>query len=183
MYRQVETAHDLVQFNQVWETVWREKGYELEYSGSVIARYIVTTPDGQVVGTSEIKPYVLGQSTIDEIAPFAEHPSLIANPDSIGEIDKFALLHPFRGLRYSGELVSTAFHCCLTFNLKYCVTLLEPVFCRALRVSFKIPMHQIAEKTYYKGDYVIPIVFDLEQFKQHMHHYDWLTMPDLANAR
>ncbi|GMK39877.1 hypothetical protein PCCS19_29320 [Paenibacillus sp. CCS19] len=183
MYRQVETAHDLAQFNQVWETVWREKGYELEYSRSVLARYVVTAPEGQVVGTSEIKRYIRGQSEIDGIAPFAEHPSIIASQGSIGEIDKFALLRQFRGLRYSAELMSTAVHCCMRFNLKYCVTLLEPVFCRALRVSFKVPMEQIAEKAYYKGDYVIPIVFDVEQFYQNAHRYDWITLPDLANAR
>jgi hypothetical protein len=183
MYRHVDNAHDLVQFNHVWETVWREKGYDLEYSSNVLARYVVTSPEGQIVGTSEIKPYVLGQSAIDEIAPFAEHPSIVANQDSIGEIDKFALLKPFRGLHYSGELVSTAVHCCKTFNLKYCVTLLEPVFCRALRVSFRVPMEQIAEKTFYKGDYVIPIVFDLEKIYRNSYRYDWLTLPDLASAR
>ncbi|MWC29504.1 GNAT family N-acetyltransferase [Paenibacillus sp. MMS18-CY102] len=180
MYRQVEDQHDLTMFNNVWVSVWQEKGYELEYARHTLARYVVITPEGEYVGTSEVKPYEAGSSLIDEIAPFADHPAILANPGKVAELDKFALLKPFRGLRYSGELVSTAVHCAEQLGLRYFITLLEPVFARALRVSFRLPMEQIADKTYYKGDFVVPIVFDMEQVYKNAHRYDWLSLPTKA---
>lgn len=174
MFKPVETEKDQQQFDGIWTAVWREKGYELEYSEHVLERYVAVAPDGTCAGTAEIKPYSLNDSAINQIAPFATHPKITGFPGRVAEIDKMAILPEYRG-KLIAYLLSASVHCAEQYGCRYFVSLLEPVFFRALRISYHVPMEKIGEKIFYKGDDVIPVIFDMEHIYSNKSDYEWLV--------
>ncbi|GGG83713.1 hypothetical protein [Paenibacillus radicis (ex Gao et al. 2016)] len=177
MFKKVETEWELTMFNSIWTTVWKEKGYELEYAEQALERYVAISPEGQYVGTSEIKAYTPGVSIIDSVAPFHNHPKIAADPAQVAEIDKIAVIKQYRGHPIT-DLLSSAVFSAETHQFRYFISLLEPVFYRALRITFHVPMEKAGEKTFYKGDYVIPVIFDMERMYSNKEQYEWLAYPD-----
>lgn len=184
MFKRVENELDLAVFDGIWTTVWMEKGYELEYSAEALDRFVVVTDEGQGVGTSEIKSYDLHGSLINRVAPFHLHPKLIAAEGAVAEIDKIALLQSYRskGL-YLSSILSSAVFSAERRGMKYFVSLLEPVFLRALKITFKVPLERIGDRLYYKGDYVIPIIFDMEAMYSSKEQFEWLVYPPQNRIR
>ncbi|ANY65967.1 hypothetical protein BBD42_05450 [Paenibacillus sp. BIHB 4019] len=179
MFKRVENELELAMFNGVWTTVWREKGFDLEFSAQALERLMIVTMEGHYVGTAEIKPYSAA-STINEAGIFQEHPELICAQGKIAEIDKIALLKPYRGQQYISELLSSLVYTAEERQIKYYVSLLEPVFLRALRVTFKVPLERLGEKVFYKGDYVVPMVLNVEQIYSNKQKYAWLSYSQQA---
>lgn len=178
MFKTVESEHELAMFNGIWTTVWMEKGYDLEFSDFVLDRYIVTTDEGQIIGTAEIKPYDLRDSTINGTAPFHLQPKIIGAEGAVAEIDKIALLRSHRSKgNYLSSLLSAAVHSAEKREMRYFVSLLEPVFLRALKISFKVPVERIGDRMYYKGDYIVPVIFDMEKMYRNKQDYNWLAYP------
>lgn len=177
MFKPVENELELAMFNGIWSTVWRENGYELEFEDQVLDRFIIMTEEGNCVGTSEIKPYDR-TSPINEVAPFHLHPKVIAAGGAIAEIDKIALLKSFRSKgALVSSILSSAVYCAEKRELRYFVSLLEPIFLRALKITFKVPLERVGEKVFYKGDDVIPVLFHMEEMYRNKHRYDWLRYP------
>lgn len=174
MFKRVENKLELDKFNSIWTSVWMEKGYELEFSEQVLERFVIVSTDRSYVGTCEIKPYSIHESMINESASFAEHPKLIQAEGSVAEIDKMAVLEEYRGL-FIADLLSAVVHYGEENQLRYYVALLEPVFLRALRITFKVPYEKIGSKVYYKGDYVVPVILDLEKVYKNKEQYSWIT--------
>jgi len=176
MFKQVENELETELFNNIWTTVWKEKGYELEYSANPLARFLVMTNEGRSIGTAEINPFSIDSSPIMRIAEL--HPEVIAAGKAglVCEIDKIALLPNYRG-RYITDLLSSLIYFVSHHRYQYFVSLLEPIFSRALRISYHVPMEQIGPKTYYKGDDVIPVLFDSEQIINQLSDFNWLKMP------
>lgn len=183
MFKRVENEIELAMFNFIWMTVWREKGFEFEFSPQPLDRYVVATPDGQYIGSAEFKPYTPGEGQINSIASFHRHPCIAADPLKVAEIDKIAILKEFRG-SYISELLSSLVYFARQRGIHYYVSLLEPVFYRALRITFHVPMVKAGEKSFYKGDYVIPIIIDAKQVYTNPDKYEWLSYPyHTAEAR
>lgn len=179
MFKIVENELELAMFNGIWTTVWREKGYELEFSDHPLQRFVVVTEEGEYVGTSEIKPYSLAASVINEVAPFSSHPKVIEAEGAVAEIDKIALLKTYRRSgRFISDILSSAVYFAEKRKLKYFVSLLEPVFLRALQITFKVPLERIGDKIFYKGDSVIPVLFHMERIYENKASYEWLSYPD-----
>jgi len=176
LFKPVQNNLELKIFNHIWTTVWKEKGYELEYSDQVFARYLIITSEGRAVGTTEIKPFIPSISPILKLVEHSADFLELANTGHVGEIDKVALLPNYRG-RYTSDLLSSLIHYFTNHHQRYFVSLLEPIFSRALRISYHIPMEQIGPKTYYKGDDVIPFLFDSKQIANAMNEFNWLKMP------
>jgi hypothetical protein len=176
MFKRVENELELAMFNGIWTTVWMEKGFELEFSKEVLERFIVVTEEGHYVGTSEIKSYQPEESLMNEVAPFREHPDIAAAPETVAEIDKIALLKPYRG-RYVCDLLSSTICYAEQQGIRYYVALMEPVFLRALRITYKVPYEKLGNKQYYKGDYIIPVLLRVEEIYSNKQHYSWLISP------
>lgn len=175
MFKRVETDWELTMFNHIWITVWKEKNYELEFNEQVIDRYVAISPEGSYVGTSEITPYVPATSSLEAIAPMRSHPKIAADPSKVGVIDKLAIMKEHRGQPLS-DLLSAIVHCAEVHQLQYFVSLLEPVLFRALRISFHLPIEKLGAKAFYKGDYVIPVLFDMSQVYANKEKYHWLVL-------
>ncbi|WP_053372326.1 hypothetical protein [Paenibacillus sp. FJAT-27812] len=176
MFKRVENELELAMFNGIWTTVWMEKGFELEFSENALERFVVVTAEGHYVGTSEIKPYSLISSSINDAGPFQTYPKVIEAASAIAEIDKIALLRPYRG-RYIADLLSSAVYIAEKLQMKYFVSLLEPVFLRALRITYQVPLEKVGEKVFYKGDDVVPVLFNMEQMYRNKQRYEWLVYP------
>ncbi|NIK75927.1 hypothetical protein FHS15_001034 [Paenibacillus castaneae] len=176
MFKFVENEKEIEVFNDIWTSVWKEKGYELEYSDHPLARYIIVTPDGQYIGTAEINSFNKNCSSLMKVATLHKHILAAAEKGLVAEIDKIALLKSYRG-SYLSDLLSSIVFFADQHHYRYFVSLLEPVFYRALRVSFRIPMEKIGNETYYKGDYVIPVLFDTHQMYMNMPSFNWLKYP------
>lgn len=179
MFKRVENELELAMFNGIWTTVWMEKGFELEFSENTLERFVIVTEEGHYVGTSEIKPYCLTSSSINDAGPFQTHPKIIEAGDAVAEIDKIALLRSYRG-RHISDLLSSAVYIAEKLQLKYFVSLLEPKFMRALRISYQVPLEKVGEKVFYKGDDVIPVLFDMEKMYRNKNSYEWLVYPQEA---
>ncbi|MHA6482957.1 GNAT family N-acetyltransferase [Paenibacillus sp. strain BS8-2] len=184
MFKRVENELELAMFNGIWTTVWREKGYELEFAEQVLDRFVVLTDEGQCVGTSEIKYYDRENSLINEIAPFGEHPKVVASEGFIAEIDKIAILGTYRRKgNLLADILSSAVYAAEKRNMDYFVSLMEPVFLRALSISFKVPLEKLGGEIFYKGDYVIPVIFDMKEMYQNKTRYSWLSYPQTQTIK
>ncbi|WP_336784473.1 GNAT family N-acetyltransferase [Paenibacillus sp. MMO-177] len=183
MFKSVKSDWELAVFNSIWVSVWEEKGYELEHAAQVVERYLAVAEDGQCVGTSEIKPYLPGLNEIDTVAPFQQHIKIIEDPTRVAEIDKIAVLQHYRGQQPISDLLSSAVYCAEKYNFRYFISLLEPVFYRALRITFRVPMEKVGGKTFYKGDDVIPVIFDMESIYRNKEAYNWLVYPAASHTR
>ncbi|GBG09827.1 hypothetical protein PAT3040_04497 [Paenibacillus agaridevorans] len=183
MIKRVENELELAMFNGIWTTVWREKGYELEFAEHVLDRFVVMNEEGYCVGTSEIKPYDRDSSPLNEIAPFRDHPKVIASEGRVAEIDKIAILGSYRGKgNMLPWILSSAVYSAEQHDMDYFVSLLEPVFLRALKISFKVPVERLGERLFYKGDYVVPVLFDMSAMYLNKQRYEWLSNPEAINT-
>jgi hypothetical protein len=183
LFKTVESEWELAIFNSIWISVWEEKGFELEHTNQAVERYLAVSGEGQCVGTSEIKPYLPGLNEIDTVAPFRQHPKVIEDPTRVAEIDKIAVLQNYRGQQAISDLLSSAVYCAEKYNFRYFISLLEPVFYRALRITFHIPMEKVGGRQFYKGDDVIPVLFDMEAIYRNKQEYKWLAYPTTQNIR
>lgn len=173
MYKKVENEIERTMFNFIWMTAWREKGYEFEFTQQALEQYLLLSKEGQYAGTVEFRSYNPRLSELDQIAPFYEHPLIKQDYSKVAEIDKVALLPEFRG-EYIAELLSSTVHFAEEHHYHYYISLLEPVFCRALKISFHVPLLKLGGKIFYKGDYVIPVIFDMKTMYEHPEKFDWL---------
>ncbi|MEC0093339.1 hypothetical protein [Paenibacillus macquariensis] len=173
MFKRVESKFELDRFNHIWTTVWLEKGYDLDFTEEVLERFVIVTEEGEHIGTSEITPYSIHESEINQIAPFADHPKLIQAEGAVAIIDKMAVLKHYRG-HFIADLLSAAVLFGEENKLKYYVALMEPVFQRALRITFHVPIEKVGGKVYYKGDYVVPVIIDVEEVYNNKEQYPWI---------
>ncbi len=170
MIKRVETEQELAYFHYIWMTAWREKGYAFEFSEDVLDRYLVIGPDGSFVGTSEYRGYDPDTSAFASVLGRQETLDLNLDPTIVAEIDKFAILPEYRGkivseLLWSGVLVARE------RGIRYFVSLLDPIFHRALRIAYRAPITIVGAKTFYKGDYVLPVVINISEMAANPANY------------
>lgn len=182
MYMIVSNEAQLRKYRAIWQEVWLEKGFELEDETDVLHRLLICNDASQPVGTIEVKPYSISREhPLNEITPFHQQEEIMKHPHRVAEIDKVAMLKEHRGPNLV-RLISTLVHYSAEYRVDYYVCLLEPVFLRALRISFRIPMRAIGEKFYYKGDYVVPTIIYCGHVRDHASDYPWISpnMPSIT---
>lgn len=62
-------------------------------------------------------------------------------------------------------------------GIRFYVALMEPVFLRALRITYKVPYEKLGDKQYYKGDYIIPVLLKVEEIYRSKEQFSWLISP------
>ncbi|MCA1055235.1 hypothetical protein LCM10_09590 [Rossellomorea aquimaris] len=180
MYKKVETPEDVEYFNGIWMECWQEKGYDFEINPHHTARFLIKDPSDVWVGTVEIQPYSLdGELEVNQAYPFNHKPLLLEDMFQTIIIDKVAILKEYRGKNLN-TLLSVIIHHAELHSQKYCVALLERVFYKALRNVYKVPFEIIGEMRFYKGDYVIPSVINLQTIYSNKEQFDWLV--DISEA-
>ncbi|MEW9103832.1 hypothetical protein [Paenibacillus sp. S-12] len=172
MHISVKSEQQLQLYRSIWTTVWKEKGFELESSAHPLEQVIVFNEAGMAVGTFELTLYRERSCKLEEVAPFAEQPEVMNAPEQVAEVDKVALLKEYRGHNID-RLLSSIVHYSHKHGIVHCACLLEPVFARALRVSFHVPMRKIGKKTFYKGDDVVPTLIHVGEIWRNSAKFDW----------
>ncbi|WP_410772468.1 hypothetical protein [Fontibacillus sp. BL9] len=172
MYKLVETFEEEMIFNGIWTEAWLEQGFELEFAEEVLGRCLVYNEENAPVATVEMKPYSPEMDGLNRLAPFKEHPAILAHPESIAEVDKVALHKDHRGKNLDRLLATIVLYAEENGIINY-VTLLEPLLFRALKISFHVPMSRVGERIFYKGADVIPTIIHAAQFYENKENYEW----------
>lgn len=174
LYKLVSTLEEGTLFHSIWMEAWMEKGFEPEFADDVLGRCLVYDTSGVPVGTVEFKPYApQTDDPLNDLAPFDDHPAiLVSSPGEIAEVDKVALLKRYRG-RNLNRLLATIVLFAQQNGIRHYVTLLEPTLFRALRISFHVPMTQVGERRFYKGDDVVPAIIHVAEFYENPERYVW----------
>ncbi|MFC5699829.1 GNAT family N-acetyltransferase [Cohnella faecalis] len=174
MYKRVIGPQDQSQFDSIWQEAWLEKGFELEPSNEESHRLLILD-DETAVGTVEFKRYIPGYASIDQVAPFQASILLRESPDAVMEVDKVAILKAHRG-KHIGKMLTAMTLFAEQEGIRYFVSLLDPVFYRALKVSFRIPIDCVSEdRPYYKGARVVPAILHVHDVYGNKERYPWLV--------
>lgn len=181
MYVQKVTTPFLQEkFNQIWETCWKEKGYELEYSKHA-NQFIF----GAGKGCVELKQF---RHEIDDFFKtskdndiknfrFSKLEEIKHCLDKTFEIDKLSILKENRGKRILDDILLFLGDFALENNVKYYIALLEPKLFLSLKIFYHLPIKKVGKTFHYKGDKVVPIVFNVEKANQERHKYNWAKKP------
>lgn len=174
MYKRVQTDRDRIQFDEIWEQVWKEKGFNLEYSERS-DQFIFQNEQGTPTGSMEIKRYT---PDIEIYYPFSKHICISDFPNAIYEIDKVSILKESRRKRGLDSMILFLRDYTHLYGVKYFVALIEPSFYIAIRMLYRLPLQKLHDKFFYKGDMVIPILIDAEDIVLNESKYPLLrTIP------
>lgn len=161
-YKLVENEKELKIYNGIWEQVWKNEGYELEYSDGVVDKYLIEE-DGQFIGTIEIKSYS-DKSIINQYYPFIENGKIREFMDKTIEIDKVSIKEDCRKSGALKSSLSALKQYAIKNDVRYAIALMEPKFYRVCRL-IGVPFEEIGGKFFYKGGNVVPVIIDAEKFK------------------
>jgi len=165
MIKRVESDQELAYFHYIWMTAWREKGFAFEFAEDVLDRYLVIGPDGSFVGTSEYRSFDPRTSAFANLIGPQVTLDLQLDPTEVAEIDKFAILPEYRG-KIVKELIWSGILTARERGIRYFVSLLDPIFYRALRITYRAPITVVGPKSFYKGDYVLPVVIAIHEMAE-----------------
>jgi ribosomal protein S18 acetylase RimI-like enzyme len=168
MFEKVETAQQKGRFNRIWETCWKSKGYELEYS-DYADQFIMQSVDGEDAGSVEFKP-LTNESEINKSFPFNTVASL---QGKIVEIDKLAILPQHQGSGILEWILSLIINHSFENNTDYVIALMEPHILVALKALYKLPFTRLGKRFEYKGDDVVPVAIDAKMVIENIDNYVW----------
>lgn len=177
IYSKVKNGSQLSIFNSIWTRSWEEKGFELEYSQQAERYLIKSRRAKRYVATLELKPFGGQDAEINTAFPFWNYPYIRDNWHRVYEVDKLSILKEFRGRgALNGIFFTMLFHA-LRSNSKYYVALIDPYLYEAIIQGFKLPVEQLGEKVFYKGEYAIPMVLSVEYFLENNFAKNLLPKP------
>jgi hypothetical protein len=159
-------------FNKIWIECWKEKGYELEFTETA-DRFIIQDDKGNNFGTVEFIKYINGQNNCEQVFNFNAIPEIIQFSDQVIEIDKISILKNYRGKNIE-RLFYSIYNYSIEHNIKYGIGLIEPLFYKTLKLFYKFPIFKLSKQVFYKGDWVIPIIFKFEYFNKDKESYTWI---------
>lgn len=164
-------------FNRVWGKSWVEEGYELEFSnGEGVLQYLFTNELGVDAGSLELK---LNPNEIMDEFNFL---NFVPEGSKLMEVDKLSILKEERGEGILDEILTTIVMAAEEHQVDYCIALIEPVFYRALRAFYKLPVQKAGKMFFYKGDDVVPMVIDAKKMIVIKEQFEWFKGQDLFVA-
>jgi hypothetical protein len=101
--------------------------------------YLICNDDGVPIGTVELIPYENVNNNADMVFPFYSLDIVKENPAKIFEIDKVSLSQKHRGSNIK-KILKTIYTYALKNEYTHGIMLLEPLFYRALRTFYKLPI-------------------------------------------
>ena len=160
-------------FNEIWTSVWNEKGFELEFSHES-DKFLFKNRHHEYAGTIEFKQLVASETW--HIPVIRDHPFIEANIQDVVEIDKVAIKAGSRRKdKIIEQILTQIVNYSLSHDVKGIVALLEPKFYLALRMVYKVPITKIGNKFEYKGDLVVPALLDCLSAKDSLETFSWYT--------
>lgn len=157
MYEVVNTLEKQAIFNSIWETAWKEEGYELEYTDKPMLQVLVKLND-VYVATLEFK--YLSESETKENFEFESVKEIQECIESVIEIDKMTVKKEYRSIETLKAVILEIGEVVKDFDIPYMVALAEPRLFASLRRHFRQNVKRIGDSFYYKGDNVVPMFWD-----------------------
>ena len=163
MIKQVKDQVMMQAFNHIWQTCWTEKGFEFEENP--FAEYFLFEQDGVPCGAFQLCD--VSKLPLDENSVYLSHETIKQHPEQVIEIDKLSILKEYRGSTILSQLFLFMMKYAEQNDKRYFVALCEPMLYVSIIDLYNVPVEKLGEPFYYKGDYVVPIIVDLVQAKNH----------------
>lgn len=169
MYKQVRTKSELDAFYSIVDAVWAEKNYERErFEGT--DKFLLKADDGDWGAVLEASPMEKSDPIIRELfLPYIKDLSVI-------DIPTIAVLPQYRG-NLGTKTVSLSVKYCEEQGYENVISVNNPVFFRALKVTYKMPLTKLDQAIDYKGSPFIPAILHISQIYRNKSDYPWLHYP------
>lgn len=162
MIKAANTKHLKATFDRIWETCWKEKGFEFEENPH--AEYFVYEEDGAYCGAFQLCD--VSNLPLEADSIYLANETVRNNLDQVIEIDKLSILKTYRGTAILSELLVFMADYSVKNGKRYFVALCEPTLYVALKRVYNVPVETLGERFYYKGDDVVPILVDIASAQQ-----------------
>lgn len=171
MIIRVENERERQEFDNLWQKVWDEKGFEHEESaGDAYLLYV----DGMPAGTAEFAPYDPAESDeLHRVLDFSAVDRIRQYHQQVFIIDKFAIAKEFRSSSALDLLMYNLFDYAETRQKLYAIALLDPLLYRLIRFHYHFRVEKVGDRTLYKGAEVIPVLIDSNYFLNRKWDYTW----------
>lgn len=173
MFKIVKTDFEMQEFHRIKEECWVGEGYEMEYAKPFSDQILFYGHDGRAGGTFECTPF---EKSGNYIRNLFQH--VVKDGVKAVEVDSFAVLPKYRG-KLGREIVSFMIFYAEWKGYTHGVGIADPSVFRSFNETYHIPSIQIAEERMYKGDIVIPTLFDFRTvyLNKHEEQYAWFVNP------
>lgn len=169
MYKQVRTQADLDTFYSIVDSVWAEKHYTPErFDGT--DKFLLRNEEEPWGAVLEISPIEKSDPQIKELfLPYV-------NGLSVVDMPTIAVLPQYRG-KLGTKTIALGVKYCEEHKIEHIISVNNPVFFRAIKVSYNIPLTRIQDFIDYKGVPFIPAILHISHVYQNKHQYPWLFYP------
>ncbi|MDQ0252823.1 hypothetical protein J2S74_000195 [Evansella vedderi] len=164
MIKKVETERELVKHEEVYKTVWEEKNYVDEYPDEG-EKFLILSPEGEVVGCFEIFPFEKN-GPLDSIYPFSRLEEISSNEKNVFEIEKVAILSPYRGGNFVTKMIEFYIKYAIENKKEYVIALINKRFYRYIKDRMGIPLVNVESRLKGSYDYektLKPIIVDIQR--------------------
>lgn len=149
MYQLVETPEQRKIFEEILEVGFGEKNYETsdQFKGKGRQSYLVKNKDREYAATFEMVPHSsCGENTIlDYPEVFLEYDYINESTGSVIELDKLTVSFENRKNNTLDNVIEAIYLITKEQNIKYIVAELNPVFFRALKITFGITLIKVGK--------------------------------------
>ena len=174
MYQPVSTNEEREIFERMYTESFSEKNYETieSYKGERMS-YLVKNELGEYVGTFEFVKYNPSfDSTLINPFLFLEHSILLNVPlDDIWEIDKVTVKVSERKNGSLKRIIQSLFDVVNEHNIDFLIAEMNPIFCRALKVEFKIELLKLSGIMRTSKYPYIPIIIPVKSQQRYVDNY------------
>ena len=166
MYRRVVAIEEREIFERLYTESFLEKNYETSenYKGDRMS-YLVENELGEYIGTFElVKHNPSFDSILINPSLFLEPLKLLNAPlNNIWEVDKFTVKVSERKSGSLKRVVRSLLDVVEKANMEYLIAEMNPIFCRALKIEFKIEFIRIAPLIKTDKYPYIPIIIPISE--------------------
>ncbi|MGO0060431.1 GNAT family N-acetyltransferase [Brevibacillus fluminis] len=175
MYKQVRTASELAIFYSIVDFVWAEKSYARErFEGT--DKFLLQAEDGEWGAVLEASPLEKSDPIIRELfSPYIRDLSVV-------DIPTIAVLPQYRG-SLGTKAISLSVKYCEEHGYEHVISVNNPVFFRALKITYKMPLTRIDQAINYKGSPFIPAILHISRIYRNKSDYPWLFYPQEINEK
>ncbi|MGE8205669.1 GNAT family N-acetyltransferase [Heyndrickxia sp. NPDC080065] len=174
MYKRVTNQEELNVFHQIKQVSWEGKGFDMEYAKEGSDLFLFYGDDDLPGGTFEFTPYPQFTS------PFMKNlfNDVVQKNMVTVEIDSFSVLPKYRG-KLGREIICFLLDYAKKTGYTHAVAISDPAVFRSFNKTYHIRATQVKEQIWYKGDYVIPALFHLQEAYDNIHDekFSWFKQP------
>ncbi|MFS1516343.1 GNAT family N-acetyltransferase [Bacillus sp. SCS-151] len=166
MYKVVSSTSQLDLFNNIKQSCWQEKGFEMEHNQHS-DKFLLIADNGEAGGTVEFSPSAYMSEFTSKIFK-----DVIKEDMKVFEIDGYAVLPHYRGvLGMNG--IRLAVQYAERYKYTHAIALCDPKVYQYIDKVYKCDIKQVSDKFFYKGADVIPAIMDAVVVYENKNTFNW----------